>query len=38
MDDETEREAAGEPACALDRVCPVCGGLEGHRSGCTGEP
>jgi hypothetical protein len=26
--------AGGDPACWADRVCPACGAIGGHRSGC----
>ena len=37
MEEDVERESAGEPACVLDRVCEECGGLGTHRAGCAGE-
>ncbi len=30
-----EDPSAGDPACWVEQVCRVCGGLDRHRPGCT---
>ncbi|MBI1351748.1 MAG: hypothetical protein GC156_11600 [Actinomycetales bacterium] len=37
MSEEGEQVMGGEAACALDRVCPDCGGLGEHRADCPAD-
>jgi hypothetical protein len=32
---EAAQDAGGSPACLAQEICPECGGLEGHRPGCS---
>jgi tellurite resistance-related uncharacterized protein len=31
------RDEGGDPACWAEAVCDECGGIDGHRPGCTGQ-
>ena len=39
MEEGTQREEGGDPACWAHLVCPDCGAIEaeGHRAGCRFE-